>query len=939
MSSQQKRQRIIPQNQPGRSVFSQFETEPENHCGLCDGIFATKYMLGQHLSTVHRMSEVYINSYLRSAEQRELSAAANEEEQDEDDFELDFNDSEVEEENEDTDRLLEQLVNYRIQTLQGLFNQNVEGIQNAESAFPFKNIEAMILHVLLLLIVSEEAFRKNERVVLPTLNKLMHYQNQVRNQIPVFPSKSVILKNDNNASVEGCVNLPSDHLKLMASNPRKSVRIFSAPDRTPNQSVSLQQGKKWKENPCFQQPMTTVDDFDYWSGDIALIQAGNRSIYLLIESFHTECNNLFVQDYQVIIYPNDSRTFIKENCIKMRASQLIQLVQVDRANLAIGLDIFNGMMQLSTYHLNLFTIMHPLRKLAANQPGKYYKVRISPIILFTDDTSGNKSKQFNAYESWSMRCASMTFKERSSLENMHFIGAVQKKEGISGVSLIPCLVEDLVKLENGVVMYSAVDNEDVLVVAPVLWIEADSPCHSQLCGLYGLRTKCPCRKCYVDLSRGAEARQRTRSYYTGDHCQRVRSHYVTAASTSDRSSVILDAPKAGESSVAKVLSFKDTNTSALLQLKSFDPQQDTPTEILHTVLLGVSKYLITDLVKIIATKAQLTKITTALDHYKHSKGFSRKLSRKLQHVGSFLGRDFKVLLQILPVILVAEFPDATGNLKYMIPCFVQLGKLCSLLFVKQVPQGFNHYVEVVGQVSRELVAILYDYDQNCTHIKHVKYHLKPKTHFLTHLSQDIKRFGAALNFETEKGEQFNKHIREHIEHTNKAEVPRQLAVKFGKQAAMRHVVDGGSWLTQDGFRVKTGQRVLNFVDTHAQDFYQHFFGGTRDFVDNNDYQNDNIKVCNGLFALFKQIQHPSLLQVGVYVDGFMQVYQVQPASANDRLTNVLRALPTRELIDYRQVRLECLLDMHTRLDNYQLINLSKFGIYWYFKYYTNFLSN
>ncbi|KAI8375532.1 hypothetical protein BD560DRAFT_433586 [Blakeslea trispora] len=156
---------------------------------------------------------------------------------------------------------------------------------------------------------------------------------------------------------------------------------------------------------------------------------------------------------------------------------------------------------------------------------------------------------------------------------------------------------------------------------------------------------------------------------------------------------------------------------------------------------------------------------------------------------------------------------------------------------------------------------------------------------------------------------------------------------------MRHVVDGGSWLTQDGIRVKTGQRVLNFVDTHAQDFYQHFFGGTRDFVDNNDYQNDNIKVCNGLFALFKQIQHPSLLQVGVYVDGSMQVYQVQPASANDRLTNVLRASPTRELIDYRQVRLKCLLDMHTRLDNYQLINLSKFGIYWYFKYYTNFLSN
>ena len=38
----------------------------------------------------------------------------------------------------------------------------------------------------LVLIISEEAFRKNERVILPTLNKLMHYQDQVRNKIPFF---------------------------------------------------------------------------------------------------------------------------------------------------------------------------------------------------------------------------------------------------------------------------------------------------------------------------------------------------------------------------------------------------------------------------------------------------------------------------------------------------------------------------------------------------------------------------------------------------------------------------------------------------------------------------------------------------------------------------------------------------------------------------------
>ncbi|KAI8326908.1 hypothetical protein EDC96DRAFT_581144 [Choanephora cucurbitarum] len=323
----------------------------------------------------------------------------------------------------------------------------------------------------------------------------------------------------------------------------------------------------------------------------------------------------------------------------MRASQLEHLMQINRASLLIRFDISNNMIQLKDYYLKLFTLIHPHRKPIVNQPG-----------------NGNKSKQYNAYESRSMRCASMKFKEKLFLVDTHFIGAVKKKEGVSGVSLIPCLVEALVKLENGVVMYLAVDNEDVLVVTPVLSIKADSPCHSQHCGLYGLRTKYPCKKCYVELSRGIRARERTVTYYTGTHCERSILHYMIAATSSDRSSVIENVPHPGENLTAKDFSFKDTNTCALLQLKSFNPQRDTSTKILYTVLLGVAKYLITDLVKIIATKSQLVKITTALNNYKQSKVFSRKLSRELQHVGSFLGRDFKILFQVLPVILVTEFP-------------------------------------------------------------------------------------------------------------------------------------------------------------------------------------------------------------------------------------------------------------------------------------------
>jgi hypothetical protein len=65
-------------------------------------------------------------------------------------------------------------------------------------------------------------------------------------------------------------------------------------------------------------------------------------------------------------------------------------------------------------------------------------------------------------------------------------------------------------------------------------------------------------------------------------------------------------------------------------------------------------------------------------------------------------------------------------------------------------------------------------------------------HLLCHLGEDIRRFGTALNFETEKSEQFNKHIHEKIGHTNRKSPSSDIGTKFGQQAIMKHVVDGGS---------------------------------------------------------------------------------------------------------------------------------------------------
>ncbi|KAL0097636.1 hypothetical protein J3Q64DRAFT_1629339 [Phycomyces blakesleeanus] len=243
---------------------------------------------------------------------------------------------------------------------------------------------------------------------------------------------------------------------------------------------------------------------------------------------------------------------------------------------------------------------------------------------------------------------------------------------------------------------------------------------------------------------------------------------------------------------ANEISFRDHSTGRLLELQSFDPEKNTPVEILHTILLGVAKYMVIDLVKVVLKNdtATIARLSEFLTDYTRSTGLSRKFTQNLRHSDSFLDRDFKVLLQILPVILIIEF-SGNHELDLIIPCFVELGQLCSLVFVCQVTSDFDNYIIRVDNAVKHLIKALFDYDKGTKNELHKAYCIKPKVHYLTHLKEDIIRFGPALNYETEKGEQFNKHIRKHLFHKNRQNTSRNVCLKFAKQVALQHVIDGG----------------------------------------------------------------------------------------------------------------------------------------------------
>ncbi|KAL0078704.1 hypothetical protein F4703DRAFT_1918941 [Phycomyces blakesleeanus] len=307
---------------------------------------------------------------------------------------------------------------------------------------------------------------------------------------------------------------------------------------------------------------------------------------------------------------------------------------------------------------------------------------------------------------------------------------------------------------------------------------------------------------------------------------------------------------------------------------------------------------------------------------------SRKFTRLLSGCASYLGRDYKCLIQILPVILVIKF---TGNpvLKNITPCFIQLGQLCSLVFVRAIESGLETYIHEVDTAVKGLIKQLLVYDKNCELNRHNPYTSKLKAHLLTHLPDNIRRFGTPLHFETEKGEQFNKHIREHLFHTNKLNTSKDIGLKFAKQTMMRHILDGGSWPVENGLRLSRGKGIKTYIDYTASvhKFWNVLFGGSREFADNNDDGSIvNSELCDDTFALFmpmhggSQTVHPIIEKVSssqvihLHIDLPTDIAQKN----NYLLAREYSGMSTL-LEELKMIRI---LDMYTKVGDAYVINLT-----------------
>lgn len=137
-----------------------------------------------------------------------------------------------------------------------------------------------------------------------------------------------------------------------------------------------------------------------------------------------------------------------------------------------------------------FTSTHHLKERASGK-----QIVMLPLILFTDDTSGNKSKQWNKFDSWCLKIAGLPTKENAKLFNIHLITCSNK---CSVLDMSEPVVDELLKLEsNGIFAYDALLDEEVLVVAPVICVLSDNPRYSEIMSHSGTSANMHCRMCMV----------------------------------------------------------------------------------------------------------------------------------------------------------------------------------------------------------------------------------------------------------------------------------------------------------------------------------------------------------------------------------------------------------------------------------------------------------
>ena len=143
---------------------------------------------------------------------------------------------------------------------------------------------------------------------------------------------------------------------------------------------------------------------------------------------------------------------------------------------------------MNTQEYSQYTVIHPMKG-TMDRP-----VVMVPLLVYTDDTSGNRSKKWNKFDQWCFLLAGLPRSMNAQMHNIHFVTCSNQA---SATDMMGPIVADLKCLEEGIPAYDAYLQREIVLVAPVIAFLCDNRRHSELLNHVGGRANKYCRMCMV----------------------------------------------------------------------------------------------------------------------------------------------------------------------------------------------------------------------------------------------------------------------------------------------------------------------------------------------------------------------------------------------------------------------------------------------------------
>ncbi|KAK1221492.1 hypothetical protein PQX77_015698 [Marasmius sp. AFHP31] len=477
---------------------------------------------------------------------------------------------------------------------------------------------------------------------------------------------------------------------------------------------------------------------------------------------------------------------------------------------------------------------NPDRALAQGDP-----MYSSFVDYFGDDVSGNRSKSWNKHWNSYITHRNLPRKLLFQEYNVHFISTSPNatiseqfhmfKKVIQSTHTNPVQFRD--PLTNDTARFRIFGNSG----------PSDNPMQSEICSHMGQNANHSCRKCKVGGSRQDKVSDEGfhSLFSAGEHrsgeevllelraqlrlaCEGVAARITerqTETGTKDPFTQywiddILERfrtmrahncgiPK--EHITAELLKWidehDDDTITAFLTLRGFDPTKDTPVEILHTFLLGIVKYVwhathtswSDDQKKLYSLRLQSTL----------RQGMSIPEIRSnyiMQFANSLIGRQLKIVIQCSVFHLHNLVDDD------LLQVWKAVGELSALIWVPEI-RNLKEYIADVEIAVANVLDTFAKLDPS-------KMPAKSKLHLLTHLTEDIKRFGPLVGLSTEVFESFNSVFRSCSILSNHLAPSRDIALQLANQEGLKQRTSRGWWysLERDEW-VQAGSGVQEFVSS------------------------------------------------------------------------------------------------------------------------------